>query len=214
MLFNTTSVEKQSRPFGFETASFFNLDPSFLVKAILLERPGWKGKAYWGVSRLDYASLLMKKHMYLHTEEEAIFTKFFSDRRKEQFLRGRYAAKKSLAKCLPSTRPTEVAVKPGIFHQPLPTPSVANILGVSIAHTENRADSLWFPREHPMAIDVELLRRSNPNAIRSQLTDRECALQQNTGECEMVFLTRVWTIKEGVCDVLLRGLWGGGDVDG
>ncbi len=155
---------------------------------------------------MDYSSLQINKHTYLHTTEETLLTKFSSEKRREQFLRGRHAAKKALTKCLPSIQPTEVAISPGIFSQPLPSLSVANMLGVSIAHTEERADGLWFPREHPMAIDVELLRQNNPCIIRSQLTDQECELQKTTDESDIVFFTRLWTIKEALSKVLMTGL--------
>ena len=201
---NTSLPKKQS--VELQAASFFNTNPRDYVKTIPLERPGWVGKAYWGVSQLNYMSLLKYKHTYLHPSEEKMFAKFRFQRRKEQFLRGRYAAKRALALSIPSVKSNDIAIKPGVFQQPIVRSPIVDGLSVSIAHSGSRADSLWFPREHPMAIDVELLRSDNPEAIRSQLTNREYRLKQRIGEDDVYFFTRLWTIKEALSKVLMTGL--------
>ncbi len=124
----------------------------------------------------------------LHPDEHR---EFKSQKRQQEYVRGRYAAKRALG--------GDFAVLSGVFQQPY---VVGTNLGVSISHSGKWAAALAFPESHPMAIDIERIDPKRHKAIESQMTDRELAMIAEVENGHFVF----WTAKEALSKVLRCGL--------
>jgi len=128
------------------------------------------------------------------------------EKRRRDFLAGRFIAKQVLSAYLQEKDLTKIIIKNGIFNQPLLEYPTANPPRFSLSHTHTHSVCLAFPQAHPMGIDMETIRYDSVESIASELTEREkcldVCLRENTGE----FYLQLWTIKEALSKVLQTGL--------
>ncbi len=174
------------------------------LDTISLERNNWRAKAYLGVLNATEFRFLTFEEIYLHDQELSYYRKLQYDKRRYNYLAGRYIAKKVLGQHLNTTALHEILITPGVFNQPIVTASTFDPPAVSISHTENVAACIVFPREHPMGLDAETIRSFKVEAIKSQLTahEKNICLSQS----DALTYIYLWTAKEALAKLLTTGL--------
>jgi 4'-phosphopantetheinyl transferase len=173
---------------------------------LALHRRETSFRAQLGFSKAPAYTLLHHSACYLHPEETAALQELNQERKSDNFLRGRFVAKRALSAYLQETDLTRIRIKHGVFNQPLvvyPTDSPPRI---SLSHSGEWAACLAFSDEHPMGLDLECIRPANAEAVYSQTTALERSLRKELLEDEATFYTRIWTIKEALSKVFLTGL--------
>lgn len=156
----------------------------------------------------DYENIKNTPEKILNRDELNLFYSYKFDIRKKSYLSGRYAGKTAIAQMTNENDYTKIEIASGTFGQPVVKYAVFDEPSVSISHTKDKAFGLAFPKEHPMGIDIEVLKADNDKieTIKSQLTGKEIKivkdsyLEDNTG-----FIT-LWTMKEALSKVLRCGL--------
>lgn len=158
------------------------------------------------VSKPDLDSL--KAASFLSTNEMAQANAFRFDQRRESFLLGRLAAKIAVSAFLGEPSLPRIGISPGVFGQPLvyhPSKSGAEI---SLSHSQGFAVALAFPREHPMALDVESIEDARAATVKSELqfSPAEQAWINSSGVEERAAHILLWTAREALSKVLKCGL--------
>jgi 4'-phosphopantetheinyl transferase len=124
---------------------------------------------------------------------------FPAEKRRVDFLTGRYAAKRAAAE-LAGERPLQgIEVRSGAFGQPVL--GLAGF-GVTISHARGLSIAFSFPEEAPLGADVEAVSEDRADAVRSQCTPGELSLAG--GRAEELF--RLWCLKEALSKALRCGL--------
>jgi len=149
---------------------------------------------------------LMSPTEYLGEYEMEIYNSIKYEKRKKDYLSGRYIAKKVLSRYLKEQDLTKLTIKWGVFNQPLLVYLEENPPKFSLSHTCTHSACLVFPQEHPMGIDIEPYTHSNYKSIESQLTEKERLLGRDIRENIAVFYIQLWTIKEALSKTLQTGL--------
>lgn len=183
-----------------------NLDTDYTGVTITLERKEWRGQAHLGFASPSFSELYRKRFQFMHPQELERLDKLSHPRLRFQFLAGRYTAKLTLASFLKMDAASHTWVKSGVFCQPIVECSTKNVPGISIAHTRRLGGSVVFPREHPMAIDLECPREDALDSIIRLVTPIEQTMRSQSDEGDLLFYTRLWTVKEALSKVLGTGL--------
>jgi 4'-phosphopantetheinyl transferase len=145
------------------------------------------------------------KDQFLSSAELSLAHKLSSERRRCDFLLGRYCAKRSISALLGEQQLASIDIAPGVFNQPV----VRGIIGqcnVSIAHAPGIAAALAFDCAHPMGLDIERLDSDNVSTIESQLTSHERILVDSCSLERVEAHFVLWTMKEALAKILLTGL--------
>src|SRR5258708_15916106 len=106
---------------------------------------------------------------FLGPLETAYFSTLRSERRRNSYLLGRYAAKLALREPLSERNPKGVEILKGVFEQPIVHSGGKGGWGVTISHSDSLAVCLAFPAGHPFGVDVERFDQARQETIRSQL---------------------------------------------
>lgn len=144
----------------------------------------------------------------LTSEEFAYYAGVSSEKRKQSFLIGRYAAKKAVS-LVSNEKPEDIRIHYGVFKNPLISNSSTQgeRLEISISHASEIGAALVFPSAHQMGIDIEKVDAAKAKVIEKEMTRKELdtlnewsALDYNS------ILTMAWTIKESLSKSLRTGL--------
>jgi 4'-phosphopantetheinyl transferase len=141
----------------------------------------------------------------LHAVETAKFNSFQSQKRKGDFLLGRYCAKKALQALESQLTLQEIHIDAGVFNQPV-IKNPKSHYQVSISHTQSSAVALVFPEEQPMGVDVEMLSAESKAVLTGQFTDQENQLVLAYRDHIQDIVTLLWTAKESLSKILKTGL--------
>lgn len=142
----------------------------------------------------------------LHPAEIGHFKKLKYMKRKLSYFMGRYAAKKAVSTFLSGDKLKDIEIISTILGNPVVRCAKDIVPSVSISHNNNYAVALAYPDKHPMAIDIELIDESKVETIKSQVTEAEERLFEETSLTEAVYYTVLWTIKEALSKFILCGL--------
>jgi 4'-phosphopantetheinyl transferase len=176
------------------------------IYPLVLQRTDRQFQACLAFTNASVETLTAVMDQYLHSTERAVYRDSLSTHQKDSFLRSRFIAKKALSVYLSEDALSTIQVKSGVFNQPLVVYTADSFPQISLSHTYIGAAGLAFSAEHPMGIDLEVIRHSNAEMMASQITSHETRLNQVIGEEENTFYTRLWTIKEAISKVLKTGL--------
>ncbi|MFA6118676.1 MAG: 4'-phosphopantetheinyl transferase superfamily protein [Parachlamydiales bacterium] len=113
----------------------------------------------------------------LHFDELEIYKKIISQKRKREYILGRYCIKSILSQYYKEDL-NEIAVLNGVFGQPIIFPNSHN-LGVSLSHCENSAIAIVFPEAFPIGIDLENINLSFSKSISAELLKQEINILEN-----------------------------------
>lgn len=181
--------------------------PGHLV-CMELRRQGYQAHATlsW-IQVAHYPFIAPRAGEFLNLEEIALFRTLKFERRQISYLLGRWAAKYALKACLDSKlEPIDIAIKSGVFNQPVVCCPIARSLGVSISHNDFLVCGLAYPEEHPMAIDVEEVNESRTEVMLTQIGRNEENMAQLVCSTKDVAATVVWTAKEALSKALRCGM--------
>jgi len=149
---------------------------------------------------------LQAMHSLLHPQEQDYFNTLTVAKRQHSYLLGRYVAKNAIALEYPCASLSEIAIKPGVFSQPIVDYAHLKIK-VTLSHSANMGVALTFPEEHPMGIDLEVIEPKNQALIESELTPNEISwILKNPHHSKPTLCTLFWTIKEALSKALLTGM--------
>jgi 4'-phosphopantetheinyl transferase len=129
-----------------------------------------------------------------------------SERRRNSYLLGRYAAKLALREPLSEPDPKGIEIVKGVFEQPIVRSGRKGGWGVTISHAGSLAVCLAFPSEHPLGVDVERIDEARQETILSQLSPREIGWVESSATDRQRVTTALWAAKEALSKVLTTGL--------
>lgn len=150
-----------------------------------------------------YPEIARHPDAVLHPREAAYFFALEADKRKRDFLLGRYAAKRALTALAPGIEPPEIEIRPGVFQQPVVLHPRAAGLAVCLTHTGPLAAAVAFPAGHPLGVDTEVVDPAYLGALAGQIAPEDLPAT-GCGSVEGHF--RAWTVKEALSKVLRCGL--------
>jgi 4'-phosphopantetheinyl transferase len=141
----------------------------------------------------------------LHAVELSYFQGLPSEKRRADFLLGRYAAKHALSRLTNGLKPESIEIRAGAFHQPVVFHDTGLPLAVSISHCRGIVAALAHPATHPFGIDTEVVDAAHLDALRGHVGMGELP-EPPAGLSEADRYTRVWTVKEALSKALGCGL--------
>jgi 4'-phosphopantetheinyl transferase len=136
----------------------------------------------------------------LSVDEYARYSQFAATRRQTSYLLGRHAAKRALTALLgePPSKSSMIDIGTGIFGFPVVHDGIGD---VGISHTDGFAVAVAFPREHPLAVDIES-RQQDVSCIVEQFTPAERRLLGDAvGD-----VWQFWCAKESLAKAIRTGL--------
>jgi len=142
----------------------------------------------------------------LHPNEVIYYRSLQFQKRKIDFLLGRFAAKRALEHFLCGCDYSRIEIFSGVFHQPIVRSPSTDRLSVSISHSNGIAMALAYSDAHPMGIDVEVIIPSRITVLASEMTAREKEFLDANREERLNCYTHAWTAKEAVSKALRCGL--------
>ncbi|MBL4889457.1 MAG: 4'-phosphopantetheinyl transferase superfamily protein [Candidatus Lindowbacteria bacterium] len=143
---------------------------------------------------------------FLHPQEQSLYSNALVSKRQNDFLGGRYAAKKALAEVIPHLVPNQILISSGVFGQPCLEIPHDSLLEVSIAHSDALSAAMVGPRRHPLGIDIEVINPDKQKTLASQVTEEELLLFENFEMTDIERLTRIWATKEALSKALRTGM--------
>lgn len=178
--------------------------PATAAASLPLERVDGGAVAGLAVTAAPASALGAAAPTFLHAEERAGWAAAGVEKRRDDYLRGRYAAKVALDRAgAPGPAPSR-AIVPGVFGQPV----VRGGDGwqVSIAHSAGRAAAIAFPEGHPLGIDLEACASGHAATLARDLSPAEADWVATAGLERVVALTALWAAREALSKVLRTGL--------
>jgi phosphopantetheinyl transferase len=158
------------------------------------------------ISRETYPQLEKDVDSFLHDKELQYFSTRKFEKRKKDYLTGCYVAKSVVAEYLNETDLAAIEIESGLFNQPVVKYEGWNIPGVSLSHSHEWSAALSFPLGHPMGLDIEKLDFQKLDILKSQMTEYEIDLIQESGMDKSEGYCQIWTMKEALSKVLGCGL--------
>ena len=133
----------------------------------------------------------------LSSKELDKFNSFGSEKRKNDFLLGRYSAKRALSFLKKHSFMREINIDNGVFNQPI---LFDNEFDVTISHSGNFGGAIVFDKRFPTGLDLEKIDESSQKALASYINKEEI------NENSIQKLTIAWTLKEALSKALRCGL--------
>jgi phosphopantetheinyl transferase len=99
----------------------------------------------------------MPAEEFLSESERKQSAEFKFAAKRESFLLGRLAAKRSLSPLLAEPDLRRIEIRAGVYGQPLVQHARAADLEVTVSHSHGLAVALAYPAEYPMGIDLETI---------------------------------------------------------
>jgi phosphopantetheinyl transferase len=142
----------------------------------------------------------------LSAQEYEKYRLSLTQKKKDDFLLGRYSAKKALSQICEVSQLSDIDISNGVFGQPIVHYKDLYNVQISVAHGDNISASIVFEESHPTAIDIELIDKSKIADIKPQFTKTELALFPDLNISEELFVFILWTAKESLSKILRTGL--------
>lgn len=176
------------------------------TEAFILKRPDGDLRAAICFFHLPVSLPIDGIEEILHTREAAYYKTLKFEKRKRDYLIGRYAAKQAVAALLQERDLRSILIKHGVFNQPIVSCGDKHNIQVSITHCDELGAAVAFPEAHPMGIDLQKINTSKREVIESQATEAEKEMITTLLCPYDTFLTLLWTTKEALSKVLRTGL--------
>ncbi|HEY3366507.1 MAG TPA: 4'-phosphopantetheinyl transferase superfamily protein [Symbiobacteriaceae bacterium] len=137
--------------------------------------------------------------------ERSYFDGLKSERRRQSYLAGRFAAKQALAAAGGLPTLAEILIGSGVFWQPVVECEGLKNMQVSISHCDDVGIAIAFPERYPMGIDIESINPEKCDVLQAQVTAGEREQLHLVALSEEEGLTVLWTAKEALSKVLRTG---------
>jgi len=155
---------------------------------------------------LDSSSLADTGTRFLSDEEADIYKEFKVDKRRNEFLAGRYIAKECVRQVFPQLSANLINIIHGVWGFPLIHTENLYHSTVSIAHTDNYAAALFqTDNRYPAGIDIEEISEANISALEHFITEKERDLISAENFSMLKSLHIMWSAKEAVAKALKLG---------
>ncbi len=175
--------------------------------ALALTRGGEAVPAFLAFAPASWARAVEARRTdVLHESELRTHEGLRFERRRDEYLLGRFVAKVALGRYLGERNWTAIEVSPGIFQQPLVRHAGRDLAAVCITHSGGSAAAAAFPAGHPLAIDLERLDPDRLGILKSQVGPAEVETAGLPPEEALRRVTQLWTAKEALSKVLRCGL--------
>ncbi|HLZ87938.1 MAG TPA: 4'-phosphopantetheinyl transferase superfamily protein [Puia sp.] len=139
----------------------------------------------------------------LLTREEIKIAEKYTGSRYSEFVHSRYITKRAVQQLMGDVPMDKIQLLKGVFEQP-----ILEIAGsgagydASVAHKDDIAASLIFPRYHPAGIDIDVTVPRNSNTLNRLITEHEQQVCRGDSEKKMV----IYTAKEALSKIIRCGL--------
>jgi len=145
---------------------------------------------------------------FLHEREKALLGPRAVPKRRADFARGRWIAKRLIEACLPETRSPSIAILPDSEGVPWAYDETSRLpVSVSISHCAGYAAAALVASPARVGVDIETMISAPHTIVGEYFTESEQTLCAREGEREFaVRATLVWTLKEAALKVLGVGL--------
>jgi len=188
------------------TRSVLRRFPKTSVEKIELHRPDRRFDAYLCLSTDNVNAGEYQINSFLSRAEQEYYAALKFQRRQFSYLIGRYCAKHALCAYLDETDATRFSIHAGVFNQPIVRHPARGNVQISISHSDEWGAALAFPEDHPMGIDIEVVKPEKNNVLQTQLTVDEQILAQVLPHPKATQLTLLWTVKEALSKTIKSGL--------
>lgn len=143
---------------------------------------------------------------FLSVDELTVFAGFKAERRRVQFLAGRYIAKATVRQEHPEIAPQIINIVNGVWGFPLiHAPSLYQTT-ISISHTVGCGAALFSPSNtHPLGLDVEAIDENNLSPLGRFLSADEQSLVVLAGMPLLEGMHLLWSAKEAAGKALKVG---------
>ena len=158
------------------------------------------------------SALASRPGTVLSADEAAYHRRVPAEKRRREYLLGRYAAKSAVAAWLPSGGPdfaadlAAIVIRPGAFQQPVVELSSPHAVGVTLAHSGASAFAIAHDLGHPVGLDFERHDPAHLAVLRSQVAPAELPPPGPGRETESMRHTLAWSVKEALSKALRCGL--------
>ncbi len=134
--------------------------------------------------------------------------RFRFEKPRNSFLLSRLAAKAALAAFFNEPDWRKITVSNGMLGQPLVNYAGNFNADTSLTHSEHEAVAIAFPREYPLAIDLEVVSPNRVETIKEalRLTSQEQQWIKSGLVTEALAYVTLWTIREALSKALRCGL--------
>ena len=144
-------------------------------------------------------------HLF-HKSERKYYESLKYDRRKLNYILGRFSAKLAVNTLLKKASLNSINIESGVFGFPIVKCLKAKNVQVSITHCGAIGMSIAFKESHPMGIDIEAISFDKEKAIRSQITAKEIILLQALNMNNISGYTVLWCAKEALAKIIKTGM--------
>lgn len=175
-----------------------------IVREVKLKRSDFEGLAAYAIIHENNEQKILAYSDSLSNAESKYYEALKYRNRQKTFLSGRMAAKKALSYHRRDLTLKEISIDHGVFGQPVVRCPVH--MGVSISHSENIAFACSFPIEHPMGVDIEVIKADRAKTIQEFITNQEKIIINKLSHETSIQLLILWTMKEALSKVLKTGL--------
>ena len=142
----------------------------------------------------------------LSVDEQQLYTNFKADRRRSEFLGGRYIAKESVRHENPDIPPQLINIVHGVWGFPLIHTRSLHKATISIGHTDRCAAAIFSSSNTiPVGIDIEEIKQENLRAFTSFITKSEQELIRSGQLPYREAMHLIWSSKEAAGKALRVG---------
>ena len=141
----------------------------------------------------------------MHANEKKYLCGPLHERRKRDYLAGRYAAKLTVARFLNESDLCSIEIRQGVFHQPIVRHASCETPEVTISHCKDLAVAISYPAGHYMGVDVECVDVTKKDLYISQMTKKEMAMDSCLAVPIDLVPNIIWTIKEAISKTIKVG---------
>jgi len=143
---------------------------------------------------------------FLSADERGIYNKFKVDRRRSEFLAGRYIAKESVRHENADLSPNSINIVHGVWGFPLIHSPGLHRATLSIGHTDRCAAAIFYSSNtHPVGMDIEEIKKDNLPAFKSFISDLEQELITSAQLPYLEAMHLIWSSKEAAGKALRVG---------
>ncbi len=160
------------------------------------------------VPETAYSRIMTGSETWLDAAASKRAAALISEKRRREYLLGRYVCKRAAGHVLGEDDLTRLAIETGVSGQPRLSYPASRHPELSIAHCEGGALAIAAASGCPAGVDIEpVIAEHRLSSLRDHVTEADFAALADIGELQTVLATRIWTIKEAASKIIGGGLW-------